>query len=167
MSRQTIFCGLCNVFDLAKQITVIEIILSLITFVILIILYTTIWWVYFIFIMDLTLLKVEFFGIYLKKIRLIIASCIIRTTWTTFFGFIGIMLLIQENHQIFGWENSYLPFGILLFLFFIYGIFRTRPENLKMSRPENFVKSNKSISRKNFLAKFHFLQFQKWQKINF
>ena len=29
------------------------------------------------------------------------------------------------------------------------------------------MKSNKSISRIIFLAKFHFLQFQKWQKINF
>ena len=29
------------------------------------------------------------------------------------------------------------------------------------------MKSNKSISRKNFFIKFHFLQFQKWPKINF
>ena len=29
------------------------------------------------------------------------------------------------------------------------------------------MKSNKSISRKNFLIKFHFWQFQKWPKINF
>ena len=122
--QQTIFCGLCNVFDLAKKITVIEIILSLISFLILIILHTTIWWLYVIAIMDLTLLKVEFFGIHLKKNRLIIASCIVRATWTTFFGFIGILLLIQENHQLFGWENSYLHFGILLFFLFIYGIFR-------------------------------------------
>ena len=40
------------------------------------------------------------------------------------------------------------------------------PENLKKYRPEKLVKSNKSISRK-FLTKFHFLQFQKWPKINF
>ena len=41
------------------------------------------------------------------------------------------------------------------------------PENLKKSRPKKLVKSHKSISRKNFLAKFHFFQFQKWPKINF
>ena len=41
------------------------------------------------------------------------------------------------------------------------------PENLKKSRPKKLVKSNKSISRKNFLAKFHFLQLQKWPKIIF
>ena len=38
---------------------------------------------------------------------------------------------------------------------------------LKKSWPKKLVKSNKSISRENFLAKFHFLQFQKWPKINF
>ena len=32
---------------------------------------------------------------------------------------------------------------------------------------KKLVKSNKSISRKNFLTKFHFLPFQKWPKINF
>ena len=36
----------------------------------------------------------------------------------------------------------------------------------KKSRPKKLVKSNKSISRKKFVAKFHFLQFQKWPKIN-
>ena len=42
------------------------------------------------------------------------------------------------------------------------------PENLKESRPKKLVKSNKSISRKKiFLTKIHFLQFQKWPKINF
>ena len=41
------------------------------------------------------------------------------------------------------------------------------PENLKKSRPKKLVKSNKSISRKFFLIKFHFLQFQTWPKINF
>ena len=41
------------------------------------------------------------------------------------------------------------------------------PENLKKSRPKILVKSNNSISRKKFLTKFHFLQFQKWPKINF
>ena len=40
-------------------------------------------------------------------------------------------------------------------------------ENFKKSRPKKLVKSNKSISRKNSLNKFHFLQFQKWPKINF
>ena len=41
------------------------------------------------------------------------------------------------------------------------------PEYLKKSRPKNLVKSNKSISRNFILTKFHFLQFQKWPKINF
>ena len=41
------------------------------------------------------------------------------------------------------------------------------PENLKKSRPKKLVKSNKSISRNFILTKFHFLQFQKWPKINF
>ena len=41
------------------------------------------------------------------------------------------------------------------------------PENLKKSRPKKFVKSNRSISWIIFLTKFHFLQFQKWPKINF
>ena len=36
-----------------------------------------------------------------------------------------------------------------------------------MSRPKKLAKSNKSISRKFFLTKFHFLLFQKWPKINF
>ena len=35
------------------------------------------------------------------------------------------------------------------------------------SRPKKLVKSNKSISRNFILTKFHFLQFQKWLKINF
>ena len=38
---------------------------------------------------------------------------------------------------------------------------------LKKSRAKKLVKSNKSISQKNFLTKFHFLQFQKWPKMNF
>ena len=37
----------------------------------------------------------------------------------------------------------------------------------KKSSPKKLVKSNKSISRKEFLAKIRFLQFQKWPKINF
>ena len=41
------------------------------------------------------------------------------------------------------------------------------PENLKKSRLKKLVKSMKSISRKIFLSKFHFLQFQKWANINF
>ena len=46
-------------------------------------------------------------------------------------------------------------------------LLNSRPENLKKSRPKRVVKSNKSISRKFFLTKFHILQFQKWPKINF
>ena len=45
--------------------------------------------------------------------------------------------------------------------------FYSRPENLKKSRPKKLVKSNNSILRKNILTKIHFLQFQKWPKINF
>ena len=41
------------------------------------------------------------------------------------------------------------------------------PENFKKSSPKKLVKSNKSILRKTFLTKFHFLQYQKWPKINF
>ena len=41
------------------------------------------------------------------------------------------------------------------------------PENLKKSSPKKLLGSNKSISRKIFLTKFHFLQFEKWPKINF
>ena len=37
----------------------------------------------------------------------------------------------------------------------------------KKSRPKKLMKSNKSISRNFILTKFHFLQFQKWPKINF
>ena len=40
------------------------------------------------------------------------------------------------------------------------------PKILKKSRPIKLIKSNKSISR-IFFTKFHFLQFQKWPKINF
>ena len=40
-------------------------------------------------------------------------------------------------------------------------------ENLKKARPKKLVKSTKSISRKFFLTKIHFLQFQKGPKINF
>ena len=40
-------------------------------------------------------------------------------------------------------------------------IFHSGPENLKKSSPKKLVKSNKSISQKIFLAKFHFLPFQK------
>ena len=41
------------------------------------------------------------------------------------------------------------------------------PENLKKSRPNKFVKWNKSISWNFVLTKFHFLPFQNWPKINF
>ena len=41
------------------------------------------------------------------------------------------------------------------------------PEKLKKSLPKKIMKSNKSILPKIFLTKFHFLQFQKWPKINF
>ena len=44
------------------------------------------------------------------------------------------------------------------------------PENLKKvqaKKKKKLVKSNKSISRNNFLTKFHFLPFVKWPKINF
>ena len=44
---------------------------------------------------------------------------------------------------------------------------QVRARKLKKSRPKKLVNSNKSISRKNFLTNFHFLQFQKWPKINF
>ena len=37
----------------------------------------------------------------------------------------------------------------------------------KVQAKKKLVKSNKSISRKIFLIKFHFLQFQKWPKISF
>ena len=54
-----------------------------------------------------------------------------------------------------------------------YGYYQSRhsflhsgPENLKIPGQKKFVKSNKSISRKIHLTKFHFLQFQKWPKIN-
>ena len=40
-------------------------------------------------------------------------------------------------------------------------------ENLRKSRPKKLMKSNKSFSQKFFLTKIHFLQFQKWPKINF
>ena len=40
--------------------------------------------------------------------------------------------------------------------------------NMVSPGQKKFVKSNKSISRKKiFLTKIHFLQFQKWPKINF
>ena len=40
-------------------------------------------------------------------------------------------------------------------------------QKIKNSRPKKLVKSIKSISRRKFfLTKFHFLQFQKWSKIN-
>ena len=51
--------------------------------------------------------------------------------------------------------------------YFIHWILHSVPENLKKSRPKKLVKSNKSISRNFILTKFHFLQFQKWPKINF
>ena len=38
---------------------------------------------------------------------------------------------------------------------------------LKKVQDKKLVKSNKSTSRKFFLTKFHFLQFQKWPKITF
>ena len=41
------------------------------------------------------------------------------------------------------------------------------PEHLKKVQAKKLVKSNKSISRIIFWTKFHFLQFQKWPKINF
>ena len=41
------------------------------------------------------------------------------------------------------------------------------PENFKKIPAKKLVKSNKSISRNFILTKFHFLQFQKWPKINF
>ena len=37
----------------------------------------------------------------------------------------------------------------------------------KKVQTKKLVKSYKSISQKNFFFKFHFLQFQKWPKINF
>ena len=40
-------------------------------------------------------------------------------------------------------------------------------KNQKSLGQKKLVKSNKSISRKNFWIKFHFLQFQKWPNINF
>ena len=40
-------------------------------------------------------------------------------------------------------------------------------KNKKSPGQKEIVKSNKSISRKSFSTKFHFLQFQKWPKINF
>ena len=63
-------------------------------------------------------------------------------------------------------------FGLVTLIFLIMQIHcflipHSEPENLKKSRPKKLVKSNKSISRKIFLTKFHFLQFQKWPKINF
>ena len=56
---------------------------------------------------------------------------------------------------------------------------RTVPQHLKFAKSRNNsggcicitqhqrCESNKSISRKNFLTKFHFLQFQKWPKNQF
>ena len=41
------------------------------------------------------------------------------------------------------------------------------PENLKKIQAKKLVESNESISRIIFSSKFHFLQFQKWPKINF
>ena len=38
---------------------------------------------------------------------------------------------------------------------------------LKSPGQKNLVKSNKSISATIFLTKLHFMQFQKWPKINF
>ena len=43
----------------------------------------------------------------------------------------------------------------------------SRARKLKKAPAKQLVKSNKSISQKTFLTKFHFLQFQKWPKINF
>ena len=44
----------------------------------------------------------------------------------------------------------------------------SEPENLKKSRPKKkLVKANKSISGEKIMTKIHFLQFQKWLKINF
>ena len=41
-------------------------------------------------------------------------------------------------------------------------------ENLKkVQAKKNLLKANKSISRKKIFTKFHFLQFQKWPKVNF
>ena len=40
-------------------------------------------------------------------------------------------------------------------------------KNLKSPCKKNLVNSKKSISRNFILTKFHFLQFQKWPKINF
>ena len=61
---------------------------------------------------------------------------------------------------------------------FVCGLCHSRPENLKKSRPKKLVKSNKSISRKNFfdqiqffaiskMAKNQFLNWENCQKCNF
>ena len=56
---------------------------------------------------------------------------------------------------------------------FIYNIFRIYlwitqwARKFKKVKDKKLVKSNKSISRNFILTKFHFLQFQKWPKINF
>ena len=56
-----------------------------------------------------------------------------------------------------------------LFVYFKnYSFFHRGAENLKKSRPKKLMKSNKSISRKNFFARIpSLLQFRKRPKINF
>ena len=61
-----------------------------------------------------------------------------------------------ERNNIFKNYVGFTSFGI-----------HSGPENLKKSRPKKLFKWNKSISRNFFLAKIHFLPFQKWPKINF
>ena len=47
-------------------------------------------------------------------------------------------------------------------------VYHSGPENLKKTRPKNsWNQIRKSIWRNFILTKFHFLQFQKWPKINF
>ena len=71
------------------------------------------------------------------------------------------MVIVTEDHQMIAWGgNDYGQFGKS------YILNHNEPE-IKMSRSKKLVKSNKSISRKKILAKFHFLLFQKWPKINF
>ena len=139
MSSQTVCCS-CNIIKLAKMITVIEIGLSLIIFLILgyfgivvmshsmimgiIIGSFVIYWTY---------LATEFTGIHKKVRGLIIFSCVIRVIFSVLDGVFIIMILCLAFH----WRANFssrdgeiLVFYILISLVFtvlimLYLIFRT------------------------------------------
>ena len=103
---------------MTKIIIGIEAILSLVIPTILIGIYYTTWWIYFIVLGHFALLIMEIWGIQSQNsdIRLIIASGFFRCIWTMILLFTGNFLLFEDHDEMIGLE-------ILFFILFLCVVF--------------------------------------------